>query len=567
MPANAEEESLDVLRREFSRCFAVHEPHPYGRSGARHQGYSDNVSGVQWNTGLDRERSVWTLGVNLEGMKYDGWPIARFIEAERAKPGLLALAEKLSRPGKIELWLEREAWQVAARPAIEEHSIGPEPPVYLDVLTPDLWLAMLAEAYRCLDSSRGHRGRGKQTVTLRRAGRKDKDVAPHLQFKLVVWRGPTFSPSDISDVLPTAREVMLPIYELVRSKSAPSEGAIHPALRPRSKNAPPTLSSSSPAAASTGSPAGPSRSPASPNTENTDPVSRSLSPEPTRCGNGYLPVTSDPAATRRRIAALDEYMSRDVLGPGGFVCSSFASCRASHDGSFFEGQLHHVGRHYDMSVDGTPLRVVIVGQEYGNGPSRVARAARSHDVVTLTGQRKRFFREGGFPGRNPHMRGTSSLLRLLFGHQLGSDYDGEFVRLDNEPVHIFELFALANFLLCSAIKTGQGAEGSKRGDSTATMRRNCGTHFSEMLAVLEPTLVIAQGRGVRRWMEPLVEVLGSVSATVERVKVGSSAFLLASFTHPSVPSRDNWGTDDRRPYLLNVVAPTVRDLHREILGR
>ena len=84
-----------------------------------------------------------------------------------------------------------------------------------------------------------------------------------------------------------------------------------------------------------------------------------------------------------------------------------------------------------------------IDQEYGNGPSQVTREARSHDVVTLTGQRKRFFREPPLSGRNPHMRGTSSLLRLLFGHELGADYGGEFVQLNSEAVHIFELFALA----------------------------------------------------------------------------------------------------------------------------
>ena len=248
-------------------------------------------------------------------------------------------------------------------------------------------------------------------------------------------------------------------------------------------------------------------------------------------------------------------------------CSSFAPCRGSYAGAFFESQLHHVGQHYDVFLGDAPFRILVVGQEYGNGPSRVTRKARSHDVVVLTGQRKRFFREGSLPGRNPHMRGTSSLLRLLFGRQVGTNYDGEFVRLNGEAVHIFELFALGNFLLCSAISAGQGMAGSKRGQSTATMRRNCGAHFGKMLRILQPTVVIAQGPGVRRWMDPLVEVIGSVSANVERAKVGSSAFLLASFTHPSVPSRDNWGTDARRPYLLGVVAPTVRDLHREVLGR
>lgn len=36
-----------------------------------------------------RHGAAW-LGVNLEGMKYDGWPVARLIERELSRPLLLA---------------------------------------------------------------------------------------------------------------------------------------------------------------------------------------------------------------------------------------------------------------------------------------------------------------------------------------------------------------------------------------------------------------------------------------------------------------------------------------------
>ena len=39
-------------------------------------GISDGNEGVQWNAGYyPRDGAVW-LGVNLEGMKYDDWPVA-----------------------------------------------------------------------------------------------------------------------------------------------------------------------------------------------------------------------------------------------------------------------------------------------------------------------------------------------------------------------------------------------------------------------------------------------------------------------------------------------------------
>ena len=111
MASIEENVGLDQLRMEFSIQFSVPEPRPYGRAGGHHEGFSDDARGVQWNAGLDRKRNKWTLGVNLEGMKYDkrNWPIARFIEAERTEPALPWLIEYLSHPGAVELWFEREA--------------------------------------------------------------------------------------------------------------------------------------------------------------------------------------------------------------------------------------------------------------------------------------------------------------------------------------------------------------------------------------------------------------------------------------------------------------------------
>ena len=52
-------------------------------------GISDGNEGVQWNAGYyPRDGAVW-LGVNLEGMKYDDWPVARLIEREISRPLLL----------------------------------------------------------------------------------------------------------------------------------------------------------------------------------------------------------------------------------------------------------------------------------------------------------------------------------------------------------------------------------------------------------------------------------------------------------------------------------------------
>ena len=86
---------------------------------------------AQWNAGVDRERGVVTVGVNLEGMEYRDWPIARFIEAEQVSPRLPAFARTYEDAASAELWFSRDAWQFASRLDILEQHFGPEPPLML----------------------------------------------------------------------------------------------------------------------------------------------------------------------------------------------------------------------------------------------------------------------------------------------------------------------------------------------------------------------------------------------------------------------------------------------------
>ena len=278
-----------------------------------------------------------------------------------------------------------------------------------------------------------------------------------------------------------------------------------------------------------------------------------------------LSFRSDVKAGETRKRNLEAYFRSNVLNRHDFICRHYADCRGSHGGEFFEGQLHHVGAHYDLRANGRPFRIVVVGQEVGNGPARVSIADRTQAVAEGTGRNRRFFSEGAIPARNPHMRGTTSLLRLLIGRDPDRDYESEWITISGRHrVHLFDAFALTNFLLCSAIAAGQADTGSKRGRSTRTMQQRCGEHFSATIRILEPTVVVNQGRSVRHWMTPLLDHERQVSPQLERVRIAGHEFLMASFTHPSVPSAGNWGTDDRRPYLLEVVAPTVRQVHREL---
>lgn len=225
------------------------------------------------------------------------------------------------------------------------------------------------------------------------------------------------------------------------------------------------------------------------------------------------------------------------------------------------GTLSHVGHHYDLEVENRPLRVVVVGQEDGLYSPY---GARSHECVSLeeryekihneSGLRCRYYAQGTHRARNPHMRGTTSALRILFGIGIGSDWESEFLEaVDGERFHIFDAFALVNVLLCSA-----GPATSSKGHSTPTMRRNCLRHFTETLRILEPTVLILQGINVRRWIAPVLEVRGVISPHLLEADVGGGRALVCAFSHPSAWGSQRWGDSLEAEYLRGVVEPTLR---------
>lgn len=189
-------------------------PRKFGKVGARHEGFSDGVEGVQWNAGIDRERQIVTVGVNLEGTKPGDWPIARCLERELTAPRLPAMLQSLPGTERVEVWLERDAWQQSRVP-IKEWYIGPEPPFSISRLTDKTWKEMVTQALACLDASRGYRGRGRQLVTLPRAGEQIKDVSPHLQVKCALAAA-TVSATTLDE----AWTVLRPVHEyLVQATS------------------------------------------------------------------------------------------------------------------------------------------------------------------------------------------------------------------------------------------------------------------------------------------------------------------------------------------------------------
>lgn len=275
-------------------------------------------------------------------------------------------------------------------------------------------------------------------------------------------------------------------------------------------------------------------------------------------------ITSDLAQNNQRKQNLEEYLTEKVLNvleEEPFKCAHSHDCKRFHSGDFYEGQLHHVGRYYHLAINDKPFRIVVVGLSYGHPPARVTMEERYRMVVVKTGENMRF------RSRNPHMRGTTSLLLLLLGIPLGTDHASEYIQInDGDKCHIFDAFALVNYLLCSAVSKA----GDRRDKSAETMRQNCRKHFREALLRLEPTVVIVQGK---KFWPDIKKSFDSVAAldkdypSLYKTQLGEREFLTAAFSHPSTPdSQHGWGITDHDRYLLETVKPTVEKIREEILG-
>jgi hypothetical protein len=261
-------------------------------------------------------------------------------------------------------------------------------------------------------------------------------------------------------------------------------------------------------------------------------------------------------------------VKRALLVEDEFLCPHFEACRGSikPGHQFREGTMSYVGRRFDLVRGGKPLRVLVVGQESGlpKDPSspwgrHVGMEARHHQIHDVTGLQKRYYAEPGHGGRNPHMRGTTSALRTVFGKGLGHDYPGEFIEpVNGDPFHLFEGFALVNRLLCSA-----GPVQTSKGRPTPTMFNNCGEHFARTASILEPTLMILQGSLVAKWVNAILEPERIHSEYLHEAHVGDQRMMVCSFSHPSAHGSLRWGDQPHAPYMQEVVAPTLREALRK----
>ncbi len=260
---------------------------------------------------------------------------------------------------------------------------------------------------------------------------------------------------------------------------------------------------------------------------------------------GLAPIQAEHSPTitpRRRLD--DRLMSHVLDRDGAFVCVNAAVCQQSavdKSFGFAGGQLSYVGNHYEQVIEGQPMRVLVVSMQVGDDEAPVTMNGRAAQIRPLIRQT---------PGqRNPHMRGVTRALQVLYGLPLEPEYE----RLPN-GAHVLDAFAMANSTLCSALPT-DGA--SRRGKPTAVMLDNCATHLAATIETLRPTIIHTQGADTVKVMKGLASAIEEVSETVSRIHVGEHRMILCALAHPAAGPPKSWSSMKPGSYFDTVVRPSL----------
>lgn len=275
---------------------------------------------------------------------------------------------------------------------------------------------------------------------------------------------------------------------------------------------------------------------------------------------------------------LESYLTEHVWDPDTRKAWSCFKCRHKHEckasaraagASFHEAQGHSVGSHYALSTsDGVPLRVLVVPMEAGGGGHYFSVNARTK-AVRDSGDHPWYKNSSGKEPRNAHMKGVTLALRLAlklpYNDGDGSplvDSDTERVGFtDGSAAHLFECFAMANLLLCSAVDKS----GSQKSKANTVMRDNCAEHLKKTVEILEPTLVISQGWSL---VDTLWNTLGVTHQTkldapncyLTDCRLNGNRFTWVALYHPT----RNWSSI-KQPYFKETVVPATTAARKRAL--
>ncbi len=191
---------------------------PFGQLNKPGFGVSDGNEGVQWNIAVSTEKNIVRLGVNLEGKKYNNWPISTFIQSEVRNPIIEKVVNKLKSPENIYIRFSRDAWQATARPTIVERYLGGKELNFSEINLHH-WKLILTEALGCLNSNSNYRGRAKQEVTLESKPKNGEqirvmEVSPHL----TIWTSISLDGNKRENIERKISELQ-PVYDWVKMVS------------------------------------------------------------------------------------------------------------------------------------------------------------------------------------------------------------------------------------------------------------------------------------------------------------------------------------------------------------
>ncbi|BBY55899.1 hypothetical protein H7J07_02600 [Mycobacterium koreense] len=279
----------------------------------------------------------------------------------------------------------------------------------------------------------------------------------------------------------------------------------------------------------------------------------------------------DVKRSRERARKLQAYLTRKVAKSSTktMVCDRYCDCKKSADkkgAAFFESQGHSVGSHFDLFTEsGTPLRVLVVPMEAGGGDKHTSATTGGsaqppgpdRDRYRTVRQRTEVVRESGemvFAQRNPHMQGVTLALQLAFGLPVEKQEQLHFI--DEHPAHVFDCFAMANLLLCSAVPK----PGSHASFATSVMRKNCALHLAQSVRILQPTLVISQGWGLVDTLRQTFGTVGDIGSSenhrvLAECDLDGNRFIWVGLTHPA---HGNWSRITSREFQP-IVAPAIRE--------
>jgi uracil-DNA glycosylase len=211
------------------------------------------------------------------------------------------------------------------------------------------------------------------------------------------------------------------------------------------------------------------------------------------------------ALTRHEVVSrLRALYDEHHIAPGPhFACIHNDACTRDAGRPLTHGAEAHVGTRY-----GEVLRIAVVSLDTGGGSATIDR--RTEIIESLEGR-----------PLNPHMKGTTSLLKVLLEPEIG----------DSSP---YPFFAMINAAKCAATD-------GKRDMVPATLYDRCRGYAQSELRLLEPHVVVAQGQRARAVLSPRNGI------PYDRVIATVTARL------PSIPSPfASWLANLAREYLREV---------------